>query len=434
MAIHASAVAAISAELTAADTREAAAARERRQAEAAAREAAAARQARAALKAIAKKDADVKALQQALDYERAQKEAEMRAQARAAKQEAIEIARRKVAKDKAKTDAEISALGTGKAGLLQEREQEAARAHKDAERCAAEITAAAIEEAERRIQRETPPGGSRVDTLQRLFQGDSASRMKINLDTEDSRSSKGSGRATRPRRTGKGKTSERVQRSHERHSHNSDPFVTCSDGDGRDGQHRQELTGCRVGVPGARGRGGDNAPPSSAGEGPPPPYRSRESSPGRPPPRSRCRWGDMDTDNDMGLDPGAGPSSSGHGLPGGAPQDGGPPGEPPGGGPPGGPPGGGPSGRPTGGGPQGRGPPGRPPGRETPDEPPGADIPERIWRWILYLKRKISSLEYEAQINKMRIGKSAAVNTIAQKELDIAAEEAGQVGRPEEQQ
>ena len=55
-----------------------------------------------------------------------------------------------------------------------------------------------------------------------------------------------------------------------------------------------------------------------------------------------------------------------------------------------------------------------------PDKPPGVDIPENIWRWIVYLKRKICSLESEAQINKR-----AAVSAKAQKELDIAKFEAG---------
>ena len=161
------------------------------------------------------------------------------------------------------------------------------------------------------------------------------------MDAEDSRSSEGSGPATRPRRKGKGKTPERPRRPAERHPHDSDPFVTRSDGDGRDRRHRHEPTGCKVGAPGAGGGGGDDTPPSSGGEGPPPPYRSRESTPGGPPPRSEPRWGDMDLDDDMEFDPDAVLSS------GGGPLDGGPPG-PPGGGPPGGPQGGGlPSGPPN---------------------------------------------------------------------------------------
>ena len=154
--------------------------------------------------------------------------------------------------------------------------------------------------------------------------------MKIDLDAEDSWSSEGSGRATHPRRKSKGKTPERARRPAEKHPHYSDHFVTCSDGDGRDHRHRQEPEGCRVGLPGAGGGGGDNTPRSSGGEDPPTPYRSRESTPGRPPPRSGCRWGDMDTDDDMGFGPEATSSSMGHGPPGGGPLNGGPPGGPPG--------------------------------------------------------------------------------------------------------
>ena len=109
----------------------------------------------------------------------------------------------------------------------------------------------------------------------------------------------------------------------------------------------------------------------------------------------------MDTDNNMGFGPYADPSGSG-----GAP-DGGPP-RPPGGGPPGGPLGGGLPGGPPYRGPPERGPPGRTQCGDPPDEPPGVDIPENIWRWIVYLKRKIWNLEREAQINKIEIGKSAA--------------------------
>ena len=50
-----------------------------------------------------------------------------------------------------------------------------------------------MDEVKKKIRRKTPPGRSCVDTLQRLFEADSASRMKIKLDTEHSRSSKGSG-------------------------------------------------------------------------------------------------------------------------------------------------------------------------------------------------------------------------------------------------
>ena len=104
-----------------------------------------------------------------------------------------------------------------KAGLQKQREQEAAGAHEEVERRAAEATAAALEEAEKKIRRETPPGGSRLDTLRRFFEGGPASRTKINLDAENSRSSEDSGPATRPRRKGKERTPERSQWPAERH-------------------------------------------------------------------------------------------------------------------------------------------------------------------------------------------------------------------------
>ena len=59
-----------------------------------------------------------------------------------------------------------------------------------------------------------------------------------------------------------------------------------------------------------------------------------------------------------------------------------------------------------------------------PDEPLGAGIPEGIWRWIVHLKRRIWDLEREAQINKIEIGKNAAVAAEAKEELDIAKFEA----------
>ena len=62
-----------------------------------------------------------------------------------------------------------------------------------------------MEVVQRKIRPETPPEGSRVDTLRRFFDGDPASRTKIDLDAEDSRSSEGSGPATRPRRKDRGR-------------------------------------------------------------------------------------------------------------------------------------------------------------------------------------------------------------------------------------
>ena len=72
----------------------------------------------------------------------------------------FEAARRKVAEERAKTEAELAAFKAGKARLQRAREAEAARAREEIERRAAAATAAAMEEAEAKLQRETPPGGS----------------------------------------------------------------------------------------------------------------------------------------------------------------------------------------------------------------------------------------------------------------------------------
>ena len=161
MAFHASTVAAIAAGLTAAATQEAATARVRGEV------AAAAQEAHLAQEAIAWEEAEVKALEEALAQEGAKKEAKERAhaeatakdQADAARKDAIEAARRKVAEEKARTEAELAALEAEKARLQQAREAEAAHAREEAERRAAAATAAAMEEAEAKLQRETPPGG-----------------------------------------------------------------------------------------------------------------------------------------------------------------------------------------------------------------------------------------------------------------------------------
>ena len=180
MDYHASTVAAITAGLTAAAAHEAVAARIRGEV------AATAKEARLTQEGIACKEAEEKALEEALAQERAKKEAEERAhaeatanaQADAAKKDAIEAARRKVAEERAKTEAELAALEAEKARLQQTREAEAARAREEAERRAAAATAAAMEEAEAKLRRETPPGGSRVETLRRLFEGDASSKMR----------------------------------------------------------------------------------------------------------------------------------------------------------------------------------------------------------------------------------------------------------------
>ena len=348
MDYHASKVAAIAAGLTAAAAHEAVAARIRATDE----------EARRTQEAIACREAEVKALEEALAQERSKKEAEERAhaeatakaQADAAKKDAIEAARRKVAEDRAKTEAELAALEAEKARLQQTREAEAARAREEAERRAAAATAAAMEEAEAKLRRETPPGGSRVETLRKLFEGDASSKMT--LDEVDTGSSGSSGPTANRRRKGKGKTPERPRRPAGGHPHDSDPFFTASDGDERGRRHRQVVA--------STGGGGGDVPmePEGEDEDLPPPYRSSESSETEPP-----RWGDMDEDDDMdfGITKKR-PSSDPPRRPGGdplGPPGGGPPG-PPGGRPPSGPPGGGPLG---GGGPPGPGGPGGgPPG------------------------------------------------------------------------
>ena len=189
MGYHASTVASIAAGLTAAAAHEAVAARIR----------AADEEARLTQEAIARKEAEVRALEEALAQERAKKEAEerahakatARAQADAVKKDAIEAARRKVAEERAKTEAELAALEADKARLQQAREAEAARAREEAEARAAAATAAAMEEAEAKLRRETPPGGSRVETLRKLFEGDASSKMA--LDEADTGSSGSSG-------------------------------------------------------------------------------------------------------------------------------------------------------------------------------------------------------------------------------------------------
>ena len=239
---HASTVAAIAAGLTAAAAHEAVAARIRGEV------AATAEEARLTQEAIACKEAEVKALEEALAQERAKKEAEERAhakatakaQADAAKKDAIEAARRKVAEERAKREAELVALEAEKARLQQAREAEAARAREEAEGRAAAATAAAMAEAEAKLRRETPPGGSRVETLRKLFEGDASSKMALHPEEVDTGSSGSSGPTAHGRRKGKGKTPERSRRPAGGHPHDSDPFFTASDEDERGRQRAEE--------------------------------------------------------------------------------------------------------------------------------------------------------------------------------------------------
>ena len=130
-----------------------------------------------------------------------------------------------------------------KARLQRAPEAEAARAREEAEWPPAPATGAAMEEAEARLQGETPPGGSRVETVQKLFKGDASSKMTLDLEDADTGSSGDSGPTAYRRWRGKGKTPERSRRPAGGHPHDSDPFFTASDGDGRDRQHRRGVAG-----------------------------------------------------------------------------------------------------------------------------------------------------------------------------------------------
>ena len=417
MAFHASTVAAIAAGLTAAAAHEAATPQVKGEVPAAAEEA------RLTQEAIACKEAEVKALEEALAQERAKKEAEERAhaeatakvQADAARKDAIGAARRKVAEERARTEAELAALEAGKARLQQTREAEAARAREEAEERAAAATAAAMAEAEAKLRRETPPGGSRVETLRELFEGDASYKMALDPEEVDTGSSGSSGPTAYQPGKGKGKTPERSRRPAGGHLHDSDPFFTASDGDERGRRHRRGVVdgGC----------GDVPMEPEGESEDLPPPYRSSESSACG---TEKPRWGDMDEDDDMDFDytkkppssdPPRRPSGDPPGPPGGGPSG------PPGGRPASGPPGGGLPGKggPTGPGGPGGGPPGGPHG--DPDDPPGNSDPDATWRWIIHLRRRVQSLEREVDTGKGEMTRIARVAAAAQKELDIAKTE-----------
>ena len=350
----------------------------------------------------------MKALEEALAQERAKKEADERAhaeatakaQADAARKDAIQAARWKVAEERARTEAELAALKAEKARLQQAREAEAAHAPEEAERRAAAATAAAMEEAEAKLQRETPPGGSRVETLRKLFEGDASSKMTLDLEEIDTGSSGDSGPTAYRRRKGKGKTPERSRGPAGGHPHDSDPFFTASDCDGRGRRHRR----------GVAGGGGGDVPmePEGESEDLPAPYRSSGST--------ECetetpRWGDLDEEEDMDFGHTEKPPS----------RD--PPRRPPGGRPPGGPPGGGlpGAGGPPGPGGPGGGPPEGPP--VDPDDPAGNGDPDATWRGIVHLRRRVQSLEREVDTGKGEMIRIARVAAGAQKELDIAKAE-----------
>ena len=77
----------------------------------------------------------------------------------------------------------------------------------EAERRDAAATAAAMEETEAKLQRETPPGGSPVETLRKLFEGDASSKMTLDLEEVDTGSSGDSGPTAYRQTRGKRKTS-----------------------------------------------------------------------------------------------------------------------------------------------------------------------------------------------------------------------------------
>ena len=413
MAFHASTVAAIAARLTAAAAQEAATARLRS-------EVAAAQEARLAQEAIARKEAEVKALEEALAQERAKKEAEERshaeatakAQANAARKDAIEVTRRKVAEERAKTEVELAALEAEKARLQRAREAEAARAREEAGGRAAAATAAAMEEAEAKLQRETPPGGSRVETLRKLFEGDAPSKMTLDLEDIDTGSSGDSGPTAHRRRRGKGKTPERTRRPAGRHPTTPTPSSPPATGTEETADIAEEWLEQEAEMSPWSRRMRVRIPLLPTGARSPASARPRRlggvtwtrmmtwTSATRRRPDPRTHRGDP---AEAHRDPlGGGPSG------------------PPGGRTPGGPPGGGPrggGGPPGPGGPSG-GPPGGPPG--DPDGPAEDGDPDATWRWIVHLRRRVQALDREVDTGKGEMIRIARVAAGAQEELDIA--------------
>ena len=307
-----------------------------------------------------------------------------------------------------------------KARLQRVREAESVRAEEGAERRAAAATAAAMEEAEAKLQRETPPGGSRVETLQKLFEGDASSKMTLDLEEVDTGSSGDSCPTAYRRRRGKGKTPERSRRPAGGHPHDSDPFFTASDGDGRGRQHRQGVADGGGGdVPMGPEAEGEYLLPTGARSLPP----ARPRRPGvatwtrmktctsatRRSPHPRTHRGDpAETHRDPLAEACQDPLEDAHQV---DPPEAdlrekeGPPG-------PGGP---------------GRGPPGEPPG--DPDDPQGNGDPDATWRWIVHLRRRVQSLEREVGTGKGEMIRIARVAAGAQKELDIANTEMAKVAK-----
>ena len=121
----------------------------------------------------------MKSLEEALAQGRAKKEAEERAHAEAtakaqedaAKKEAIEAARRKVAEEKAKTEASWRRWRRRRRSCCRPGKPRRLVLGRKPRHELPQATAAAMEEAEAKLRHETPPGGSRVETLRRLFEG-----------------------------------------------------------------------------------------------------------------------------------------------------------------------------------------------------------------------------------------------------------------------
>ena len=219
--------------------------------------------------------------------------------------------------------------------------------------------------------------------------------MDTDLDAEDSRSREGSGPTTRPRHKGKGKTPETARRSAEKHPHDSNPFVACSDGDGQTAGIATRPQAARwewleplaeEGTAHLRARV-ERFPhlPNAIGKAP-------TADPRQDPDPDRETWTQTTTwdsarapthpaaENPRMVDH-LGPQKENH--PGDLMEEDHlvyPRAE----------------------GHQEEDPLGGPPGRDPLDEPPGADIPEDISRWIVYHKRKIWSLEVRRRSTRSR--------------------------------
>ena len=80
------------------------------------------------------------------------------------------------------------------------------------------------------------------DSPGRIPSGD-PSKALLDLEEVDTCSSGDSGPTAYRRRRGQGKTPERSRRPAGGQPHDSDPFFTASDGDGRDRRHRGGVAG-----------------------------------------------------------------------------------------------------------------------------------------------------------------------------------------------